>query len=401
MSERKLARVVVIDEIFTHENSDNLELAIVGGWQVCIKKGEFTKGDLAVYFECDALIPLDSDQFTFLENKSNVTRDGKRYARIKTIKLRKELSQGLLMPLSMFKITKAKEDADMTAFFGVIKYEKVAEPVAGQKGSSGSIGSKPFPSFIFKTDQERVQNLARHYKRSVDAGDEFEVTYKLDGSSFTAYLNNGKYGVCSRNIELNLVPEKWSFLTQCKEWFYSFKAYNKRALKWSYTQDGDKYKFDLKWNGIKFPQWKTENKPDDNAFTKLFIELNLENKLRNAKMILGCDLAIQGEMVGPSIQSNFEGVEKNTLYVYNIFNINSKTYINPEQARKVISDIGLNYVPVFSERMKLPEDIKDTIKNADGPSGLNGKYREGLVYKSLTSDFSFKVISNNYLMKEE
>ncbi len=167
------------------------------------------------------------------------------------------------MPLSLFKITKAKEDSDMTAFFGVIKYEKVAEPIPGQKGSKGSSVSKPFPSFIFKTDQERVQNLKRHYEESVAAGEEFEVSYKLDGSSFTAYIKDGKVGVCSRNIELNLIPEKWSFKTQVVEWLYSFKAYNKRILKVQYKNTEGDFSFKIKWNGVNFPKWKTENKPDE------------------------------------------------------------------------------------------------------------------------------------------
>lgn len=386
MSERKLARVVVVDDIIVHPNADSLELAIVGGWQCCIKKGEFQKGDLAVYFECDSLIPLDNMAFIFLEGKGNVNRDEKRYARIKTIKLRKELSQGLLMPLALLNIKKAKDGDDLTDFIGVIKYEKVAEAVPGQKGSKGSSVSKPFPSFIFKTDQERVQNLKRHYEESVEAGEEFEVSYKLDGSSFTAYIKDGKVGVCSRNIELNLIPEKWSFKTQVVEWLYSFKAYNKR----------------LKFNRLPvFPKWKTENKPDDNAFTQLFIKLGLEDVLKNAQVMLGHDLAIQGEMVGPSIQKNFEGVTENTLYVYNIFNIDSKKYLFPCATQRMIAASGLNYVPIYNLGMKLPADLKDVIDMANGPSGLNGKYREGLVFKSLSRDFSFKVISTRYLLEEE
>lgn len=384
MTERKLARVVEIDEIVVHPNADSLELAVVGGWQCCVKKGEFKAGDKAVYFECDALIPLTDDVFTFLEGKGNVTRNNMRYARIKTIKLRGELSQGLLFPLATLKLKNLPVDTDLTSKLGVIKYEKVAEPVAGQNNSSGSV-SKPFPAFIFKTDQERVQNLKRHYQQAVESGEEFEVTYKLDGSSFTAYIRNGKVGVCSRNIELNLNPEKWGIVKQCFNWANTFIQYNKR----------------FKFNRLPvLPKWKTGNNPDDNAFTQLFHSLELTEALRSVSSAIRADVALQGEMVGPSIQKNFEGVTENKLFIYNIFNIDTQKYLLPDEAKRIVTAVGLDYVPVYSHGTKLSQDIQNTIDLADGPSGVNGKYREGLVFKSLTRDFSFKVISNNYCLLE-
>ena len=91
MTERKLLRVVVIDEIVEHPNADALELGIVGGWQVCVKKGEFKAGDKAIYAEVDAMLPLDNPLFSFLEGRNQYTVDGVNYSRVKTIKLRKEL----------------------------------------------------------------------------------------------------------------------------------------------------------------------------------------------------------------------------------------------------------------------------------------------------------------------
>lgn len=382
MTERKLARVVKIDSIIDHSNADTLDIAIVGGWQVVIKKGIHQVGNLAVFFEVDALLPVDDSAFAFMEDpKKNYTRNGKVYARIRTMKIRKELSQGMLMPLSEFKIKKAEEGADMTEFLGVIKYES-AEISSSANGGANVQKIRSFPSFIPKTDQDRVQNMPASFAKAVEAGEEFEVSYKLDGSSFTAYVNNGQVGVCSRNIELRLEPEEWGFVRQCKEWWNEFKQYNKRFFK----------NFQLR-----FPEWKTGVVPETNAFTAMFNEHNLKEKL----LAFDLNLAIQGELVGPSIQSNFEGMTKNRLFIYQVYDITNKMMLVPEEARRVVAILGLDYVPVFMERMKLPATMQEVIALADGPSGLNGKYREGLVFKSLGRDYSFKVISNAYLLKEQ
>lgn len=382
MTERKLARVVKIDEIKQHGNADTLDLAVVGGWQVVIKQGIHKAGDLAVFFEVDAMLPVDDPAFSFMEDASkNYTREGKRYARIRSMKIRKELSQGMLMPLSEFKIKKAAEGADMTEFLGVIKYESAETSSSANGGNANVQKIRSFPSFIPKTDQERVQNMPASFAKAVADGDEFEVTYKLDGSSFTAYVNKGAVGVCSRNIELRLEPEKWDFIRQCKEWFKEFLNFNKRFFKHF---------------RIRFPEWKTGIVPEANAFTSMFNELGLKEKL----LSIGGNIALQGELVGPSIQSNFEGVKKNELYIYQVYDIGVKSLVTPEVARELVRELGLNYVPIFMERMKLPATMQELIALADGPSGLNGKYREGLVFKSLKGGRTFKVISNNYSLKE-
>lgn len=373
MSERKLLRVVVIDEILAHENSDNLELAIVGGWQVCVKKGEFKAGDKALYAEVDAMLPLEKNLFGFLEGRNQYEVNGKQYSRVKTIKLRKELSQGILFPANSLD----KEGQDFTELYGVIKYEAVPERQPGT--TLGSMKkSMPFPSFIRKTDQERVQNISRAYSAAVATGEEFEVSVKLDGSSFTAYIKGDKVGVCSRNIELQLERENWGLIRQVKEYFAQVKQ-----------------------RGIRHAQWKTGVEPEKNSFVALFEELNLREKLTLAREYLSGDIAIQGEMVGPSIQGNFEGVDKNKLFVYSVYDIDQQRYFLPEAAQKVTGFMGLQYVPVLHHRMKLPDNLADVLKMADGPSALGGKYREGLVFKSLDRDFSFKVISNEYLLKEK
>ena len=373
MNERKLLKVVKIDSIQVHPQADNLELAVVGGWQVCVKKGEFKAGDMAIYAEVDAMLPLDHPTFSFLEGRNQYTVDGVDYSRVKTIKLRKELSQGILFPLNS---TNHVEGEDLTYQFKVIKYEAVPERVPGNQGSMKK--SRAFPAFIRKTDQERVQNITRAYNVAVATGEEFEVSVKLDGSSFTAYINGDKIGVCSRNIELQLEPEKWGFVRQVKE-----------------------YLAQVKRHGFKYAKWVKGVEPEANAFTALFNELGMKEKLLAAREYLSGDLAIQGEMVGPSIQGNFEGVDKNRLFVYSVYDIDRQAYVLPETAQGLVKNVGLDYVPVVHHRAKLPATVAEVLKMADGPSALGGKYREGLVFKSLDRDFSFKVISNEYLLKEK
>lgn len=357
---RKLVKLVVVDNIIPHNNADALELAIIGGWQCCVKKGEFQPGDKGVYFEVDSMLPVDVGFFEFLAGRNEREHEGRKYARIKTMKLRGELSQGLLLPISHFgdvfgsallQWGAIEEEDKLTEVMQVMKYEP-AMPACLAGNAKGN-----FPSFIPKTDQERVQNIKREYEKCVASGELFEVTYKLDGSSFTAFaINesndydegfNPRLGVCSRNLELKI----------------------------------------------------DEN--EGNAFVQTFFKYRLDVKLHDYLFDTQRQLALQGEMVGPGIQKNFEGLESVQLYIYNVFDIDQQKYLLPNEARMICEELDLDYVPLFDSPMRLPETIEEVIAMADGDSGLNGKYREGLVFKSLDRDFSFKVISNKYLLKEE
>ena len=349
MEERKLVKVVEVDDVIVHDNADSLEIAIISGWQSVVRKGEFKKGDLAVYFEIDSMLPLTNPKFEAFSGRNEYVVDGTTYTRIRSMKLRKELSQGLLMNLSVLgelsdTASKGEIDLlDLDEILGVIKYEApVSANLAGNaKGS--------FPSFIPKTDQERVQNLSRKVQGS--QGHLFEVSYKLDGSSFTAYCNEdeeGVYtGVCSRNLEL-----------------------------------------------------KVDETNEGNSFVKAFKNSNLDELLRQWRAEGGDLIAFQGELLAPNIQGNFEGVSELTLYVYAVYNISKREYMLPNEAKRCATGFGLNYIPVLSEQYELDTDVKGLLELADGDSGLNGKFREGLVFKSLSDpEFSFKAISNRYLLK--
>lgn len=182
---RKLASIQKIKSLEPIEGADAIEKATVLGWHLVVKKGEFKVGDLVIYCETDSLMP-DKPEFEFLKSRG---------MRIRTVKLRSQVSQGICFPISMlpddFEII---EDSDCTEVLGVTKYEPSIPACL-----SGVVKGK-FPSFIPKTDETRVQVLQKvldKYK-----GENFYITEKLDGSSATFYVKDGEFGVCSRNLDL-------------------------------------------------------------------------------------------------------------------------------------------------------------------------------------------------------
>ncbi len=191
---RKMASIRKIDSIRPIEGADAIECAVVGGWTVVVKKDEYQVGDLAVYCEIDSWIPTELAPF-LSKGKEPREFEGVKGERLKTIKLRGQLSQGLLLPLNKDTV-EWNEGDDVTEFLGIKKWEMtIPAQLAGQvKGN--------FPTEIPKTDQERVQNLVEAIKAAGDCGLQFEVTEKLEGSSMTVYRIRGEFGVCSRNLDL-------------------------------------------------------------------------------------------------------------------------------------------------------------------------------------------------------
>lgn len=182
---RKLASIQKIESLSPIEGSDNIEVAQVLGWYLVVKKGEFSVGDLAVYCEIDSVMP-NRPAFEFLKPRG---------MRIRTVRLRGQISQGICFPLSIlpdgFNI---ELGADCTEVLGITKYEPPMPACLG-----GDVKGN-FPSFIPKTDEPRVQGLKGLLEK--EAGRKCYVTEKLDGSSVTYYIKDGVFGVCSRNLEL-------------------------------------------------------------------------------------------------------------------------------------------------------------------------------------------------------
>ncbi len=343
MTERKLATIQTIDEISPIEGADAIEAARIGGWWVVVKKDEYKVNDLCVYLEIDSWVPTELAPFLTKAGHEPKEFRGVKGERLKTIRLRGQLSQGLILPISVLDYLIESEylvGLDVTVPLGIIKWEQ-DEPAQLAGNARGN-----FPTFIPKTDQERVQNLSRHLEKCILANDEWEVTEKLDGSSMTVYVSvnsEGIYhGVCSRNLDL---------------------------------------KEDL-----------------NNSFWMVARRDGLHENLEYQMQFIG-QVAIQGELIGPGIQGNPYSLDKLEFYLYDVYLIEKGRYMTPEERSTFAITTDIEECP-FIDVAPTPE-VQEALTFAEGTSALNPKVqREGVVYKSMTRDYdSFKAISNAWLIK--
>lgn len=196
MTERKLASVQVIAEIKPIDGADLICAYRINGWWIVDQVGKYQVGDMVVYCETDSWVPTELAPF-LSKGKEPREYQGVKGERLRTIKLKGQLSQGLLLPLAVLDHVESElfEGLDVTFPLGIIKWEKeIPANLAGQvKGN--------FPEGIPKTDQERIQNLSKVWDKIKK--DTYTVTEKLDGTSCTIYWDNeGELHVCSRNLDL-------------------------------------------------------------------------------------------------------------------------------------------------------------------------------------------------------
>ena len=332
---RKLASIRKISDIQIIPGADMIELAIVDGWKVVVAKNvEHKVGDMVVYCEIDSFLPI-KEEFEFLRKSSyKKMSDGTEGFRLRTIKLKGQVSQGLILPLKDLQLPNKdllEVGMDVTNLLGISKYEP---PIPAEL--SGKVKGL-FPSFLRKTDEERIQNLSDEYENLKQH--KFYVTEKLDGSSATFYSKDGVFGVCSRNLEL----------------------------------------------------LETEG----NTFWKVARELKLEEWLTSQDV----NYSIQGELIGESIQGNPYKIKGQTVGFFNAFNIDTQEYLGLEEFEKLISSMGLKSVPILDREFTLPDTIDELLTYADEKSVLNSNFdREGVVIRSLDRKISFKVISNKFLL---
>ncbi|MCL1931235.1 MAG: RNA ligase (ATP) [Treponema sp.] len=192
---RSLVTIQKVKSISAIPDSDFLELVHVMGWQCVAKKGEFKAGDLGVYYEVDSFLPID-DRYEFLRNTSyrdNV--DNGQGFRIRTIKMRGQLSQGLLLPLEKFpELAGCGEGADVTEKLNVKKWYIPETAAAG----GTIIGERPHG--IPASDEIRIQSALELLDQL--RGKPYYITTKMDGTSGIVYYIDGKIGCCSRNKEI-------------------------------------------------------------------------------------------------------------------------------------------------------------------------------------------------------
>lgn len=331
---RKLASIQKIIDIQPIEGADRIERVSILGWHCVSKKGEFKLNDFCAYFEIDSLIPKKSWSEFLFKTTADVYR-------LKTVRLKKVISQGLALPLSLFSELNGlslNEGDDLTELLGIAKWEPtIPAQLAGQIRGN-------FPSFLHKTDEERIQSSPLLFNEIKNCGKVY-AALKLDGSSMTCYNWDSVFGVCSRNLDLK-EDENNSF-------------------------------------------WKVTNKYD------------LKNKLPNG-------YALQGELVGPGVQGNKLGLSDLDVYIFNVFDIQKHEYLNYEDFKSFVTNIGLKHVPIKYEgdmgTFNSPNDMLEfaSIINYD-----NGKPAEGLVWRPviekisdvLNGRLSVKTISNRFLLE--
>lgn len=411
---RALASFRTIDALEPIPDADAIELAVLGGWKVVTKKGEFQPGDPCVYFEIDSFLRDGVPAWQFLVDKQPRMFNGVKGHKLRTGRFRGQLSQGLVLKISDFPILKAilaKEydpafvdtideslrtefkilrdcvwdedspytppDLNLNVILGVVKWEP--PPLSAQlQGMAEGL----FPSDIPKTDEERAQNMVPEILMYDDivipANPElnrpeiiryakaqrnrrYEISLKCDGSSMTVFARLAENvmvrgGVCSRNLEL-----------------------------------------------------KVSEANAENAFVKMALESGLLAVLLKLAAEENLEYAVQGELMGPGIQKNREELKQNELYVFNIVDLKTRSKLPPYERRalfKRLVEMGakIKHAPIPEEDTTLENigvsTIEELLAYAEGPS-IKHPIREGLVFKPIDGGRSFKVISNRYLEKQK
>ena len=395
---RELAYVVIVDDILPIAGADRVEQAVVGGWHIMTKKGQFKPGDPAIYFEIDSKVP-ETEPFEFLAPK---------HYKVKTQKYFKGtvISQGLLMSAEDFKgwwinangtiidndgnIHKADDESRfLTEKLGVKysvdednirkaasadKYKKMAQrhgklfshqpfrwlmkKTWGKKLLFFFFGKKKdsrnWPMWVQKTDEERVQNMPWILNNK----EPWIVTEKIDGTSTTFSLKRGKgfhkdeFYICSRNVVFDK-PNK-----NC---FYDNNVYTEMAEK-----------YDI-YNKMK--------------------EL-LENDFKD------CDwITIQGETYGSNIQKRNYSILDHKFMAFNFITSNEGRWGTVEMMHLLEKKMSIPCVPILNTSFILPDTVEELLEYATGKSTIDGEMREGIVLRSLDGSKSFKAVSNEFLLK--
>ena len=355
---RKLAHVEKIINLTPIDGADRIEVATCLGWQCVVKKGEFNINDKVVYIEVDSIVP-EKPEYEFLRERK---------FRVRTIKLRKQISQGLVLPLSVLPEGRYKEGQDVTELLGIIKYDPQAEkelvdqdvrlknPIVKflsrylwfrkifLKRSKGG-----FPSWIQKTDEERIQNMPQVLRN--EYRNLFSVTEKLDGQSATYFLKNKskslfgqkyEFGVCSRNLR--------------------------------------------------------RGKPDNSSYWSIARKYSIEKVLKGILIEGEFEyIVLQGEIIGEGIQANKYKISGYDFYAYNL--ISPEGRYSTDITRDVLDECDIKTVPDLGT-IQLPETVDELVQMSIGKSALrNDIMREGVVLRGLASETSFKVINPEFLLK--
>lgn len=373
---RKLAHIEKIEWKRPIEGADRIELVGVLGWQCIAKVSEFNVGDLCVYIEIDSIVDRENPDFAFLE---------KRNYKIKTMKMKGVLSQGIVFPLSILPSDKTyKVGDDVTSTLKITQIEddvpkpKKSNPLQSIKQRHKKLFKnkvflwfmkyrwfrnitikiltpkrkpKQFPDWIVKTDEVRLQNMPFVLEEYKDKP--MILTEKLDGTSTSFGLKKIKkrkfdFAVCSRNVRQEDITQQ------------------------TYFED-NVYHIIAKQYDIK------------NALMQILREYNATT------------VVLQGETIGEAIQKNKYGLTGIDFYGFNLV-IDGKK-IDSSVATDIVHKFGIKWVPIIDASFKLLSTVDEMIAYADGKSTIADTLREGLVIRDHDNTISFKCISNQFLLK--
>lgn len=403
---RKLVTIRKVNAVDPIENADAIEVATVDGWQVVIKKGEFIPGDYCVFFEIDSFLPANDERFAFLaRNGTKKDEKGVDRIRLRSIKLRGQISQGLALPVSVLdKVVQLDlllsvngEEGEtlfealdnsrhgIENFLNVTKYERPDERNGGTGAGKAKVAGN-FPIVVPKTDEDRIQNVFGKFKQTMQ-GVPFRKSLKLDGSSQTiAFFNNPDFFVEKVDDEVLEWDEEANELKVVEVKPYPFQWETSQVVVCSRNLA---LKFDP---NASF--WKAALKDDIPARLKKYCEDHDRQ------------LALQGECMGPGIQGNREELEEHEFFCFRIWDVDNQNFLDDADFLEVTSILGINIVPQ-GEIIKF-FDVYDTIKDAlDSAEHASIKHpiAEGDVYKSTVKvngqTIHFKVINNKFLLKCE
>lgn len=349
---RKLATIQTIKSISPIEGADKIDVCEVLGWKTVVEKGKFKEDEKIIFIEIDSILP-EKPEYEFL-------RDSK--FRIKTRKFRKQVSQGLVLPISSLPENyrgKKSVGTDVTEALGIIKYDPQLEEEKAETSAPKSAFDKfmrrfswyrkffvkkssgKFPEWIRKTDEERIQNMPRILDFT---GRLYQVSEKLDGQSATYFLKKKgfgyEFGVCSRN---NRLPH-----------------------------------------------------PNNSSWWTVAKTHDIENVLRS---LIGDSeyIILQGEILGSSIQGNKYKVSEHRFYAFNLTYPNRNvTWIDMSNTLK---EFGLVSVPILMVNTTIPNTVEEVIEMSKGKSLLHNTHREGLVFRDYENNISFKAINPDFLLK--
>lgn len=334
---RKLASIQRIQSIHPIADAERIECAIVGAWPVVVKKNEFTPGSLCVFFEIDSIIPF-APWSEFLRDKKRPDKP----IVLETVRLRGQKSQGLALPISVvLPDGQYEEGLDVTDLLGIKKYEPMEDvSLSGAQRTT-------FPRFIEKTDSKRLQSYVRVLDEFI--GKEVYVTMKCDGSSMTAFTNNGEFGICSRSFILDETCE-------------------------------------------------------DNAYVRMSKTLNLRDNM----LIMNSNIAIQGELCGPKINGNKMGYTNLNFFGFDVYDIDSRGYLDFKEQQEVFDYLGIKPVPLLYRGIFQWTSVQEIMNYVESLRYENGELCEGIVVRpvmetespSLRGDrLHFKLVSDAFLEK--